>query len=130
MGSTRRSRREFLTSIPSALALSSTSALAQSISGETMIPFSFRASNDALTDLRRRLDQTRLPEQETGVGWEQGPPLAALRNLVDYWRSGYDWRKCQRLPEGFAGCEELGAASLSPAFLLARTRSRRSLCFA
>src|SRR5262249_41369692 len=95
MGSALSSRREFLASVVSALALPSLSASAQSVSEETTVPFSFRASDAALTDLKRRLDQARLPEHETGVGWEQGPPLAALRDLVDYWRSGYDWRKCE-----------------------------------
>src|SRR5262245_5927897 len=41
----------------------------------TIVPFTYRASNDALADLRRRLEFTRWPEQETGQGWEQGPPL-------------------------------------------------------
>jgi epoxide hydrolase len=96
MDSTRTSRREFfLASIASAMALSSLRASPQSASGERIIPFSFRASDGDLMDLKRRLDQSRWPERETGVGWEQGPPLAALREIIDYWRRGYDWRKCE-----------------------------------
>jgi epoxide hydrolase len=60
-----------------------------------IVPFQYRASKEALADLRRRLEETRWPERETGKGWEQGPPLAALHGLVDYWRTGYDWRKCE-----------------------------------
>ena len=27
--------------------------------------------------------------------WSQGVPLAALQDLVAYWRDGYDWRRCE-----------------------------------
>jgi pimeloyl-ACP methyl ester carboxylesterase len=59
------------------------------------VPFTYRAPDGALTDLRRRLEQTRWPEQETGQGWEQGPPLTKLQQLVAYWRTDYDWRRCE-----------------------------------
>jgi epoxide hydrolase len=96
MDSTRTSRREFLlASVATAMALPSLSASPQSASGERIIPFSFRASDGDLRDLKRRLDQSRWPERETGVGWEQGPPLVVLRDIIDYWRRDYDWRKCE-----------------------------------
>jgi epoxide hydrolase len=60
-----------------------------------IVPFKYRASDAALANLKHRLDEARLPERETGQGWEQGPPLAALRGLIDYWRTEYDWRKCE-----------------------------------
>jgi pimeloyl-ACP methyl ester carboxylesterase len=61
--------------------------------GSALTPFTYHASDEALADLKRRLEQTRWPESETGTGWEQGPPLAKLQDLVAYWRSGYDWRR-------------------------------------
>ncbi|MER7027017.1 MULTISPECIES: epoxide hydrolase family protein [Streptomyces] len=58
-----------------------------------------RASDADLDDLRARLAAARLPEAETVHGaapgprrWGQGVPLADLTDLVDYWRTGYDWR--------------------------------------
>src|SRR5262249_15592333 len=33
--------------------------------------------------------------QETAAEWEQGPPLGRLRDLVAYWRTVYDWRRCE-----------------------------------
>jgi pimeloyl-ACP methyl ester carboxylesterase len=60
-----------------------------------VLPYSYRASGEALLDLRRRLEQTRWPEGEAGIGWDQGPPLKKLQNLVGYWRSNYDWRRCE-----------------------------------
>ncbi|MBE1878066.1 epoxide hydrolase family protein [Myceligenerans pegani] len=61
--------------------------------------FEARAAEADLDDLRARLAGARLPERETveraasGVGrWGQGVPLADLVEVVDYWRTGYDWR--------------------------------------
>jgi epoxide hydrolase len=57
--------------------------------------FEARATEDELTELRARLAAARLPEAEPELGaarWDQGVPLADLVQLVDYWRTGYDWR--------------------------------------
>src|SRR5262245_40911213 len=96
MDSVGTSRRELLwATAASALAMPFGVAWAQSVSEDAITPFNFRASDTALADLKRRLGQTRWPERETGAAWEQGPPLTALRDLVDYWRAGYDWRRCE-----------------------------------
>ncbi|MEV5517162.1 epoxide hydrolase family protein [Streptomyces flaveolus] len=62
-------------------------------------PFEAHAGDADLDDLRARLAAARLPEAETVHGaapgarrWEQGVPLADLVDLVDYWRTEYDWR--------------------------------------
>ncbi|MFE1080035.1 epoxide hydrolase family protein [Nocardiopsis alba] len=61
--------------------------------------FEAHTSESDLEDLRARLASARFPEAETvanaGPGphrWEQGVPLADLVELVDHWRTGYDWR--------------------------------------
>lgn len=56
---------------------------------------SFRVSVDEaqLEDLRSRLTRTRFPDQIPGTEWEAGIPIAYLRELVDYWLVGYDWRR-------------------------------------
>jgi epoxide hydrolase len=78
----------------SPLALSAWPAWAQP-ADPAIAPFEYRASDAALADLKYRLDHARWPERETGTGWDQGPPLTVLRGLVEYWRTGYDWRKCE-----------------------------------
>jgi epoxide hydrolase len=45
-----------------------------------------------LEDLRSRLEHTRWPDQLPATGWDYGVPLEPVVDLVDYWRSGYDWR--------------------------------------
>ena len=57
--------------------------------------FRIRVPKSALTDLKRRLANTRWPERETVAGWSQGIPLAYMRELVEYWRTDYDWNRCQ-----------------------------------
>jgi epoxide hydrolase len=61
----------------------------------TIVPFKFEAPADALDDLKRRLQRTRLPDRETVSDWSQGVPLGKLRALIDHWSSSYDWRTCE-----------------------------------
>jgi pimeloyl-ACP methyl ester carboxylesterase len=56
-------------------------------------PFGFRASDEELAELRRRIAATRWPEKETVEDQSQGVPLATMRELARYWATDYDWRK-------------------------------------
>ena len=58
-------------------------------------PFTLAVPQGELDDLNTRIDLTRWPERETVEDWSQGTPLAALQDLVAYWRHGYDWRRCE-----------------------------------
>jgi pimeloyl-ACP methyl ester carboxylesterase len=58
-------------------------------------PFRIEISQDRLDDLRRRLDATRWPAALPGDDWSTGVPTAWLRELVDHWRLGYDWRAAE-----------------------------------
>lgn len=58
-------------------------------------PFRFETSDAELADLKERLARTRWPERETPTDWSQGVPLAWMREICEYWRSGYDWRRCE-----------------------------------
>jgi pimeloyl-ACP methyl ester carboxylesterase len=49
----------------------------------------------ALTDLRRRLGDTRWPTVELVGDRSQGVQLATLKELVRYWTTEYDWRKAE-----------------------------------
>jgi pimeloyl-ACP methyl ester carboxylesterase len=87
-------RRELLAGGLGSLVLASAISRTQA-DDNAAVPFTYRAPDGALADLRRRLELTRWPEQETGQGWEQGPPLTKLQQLVAYWRTDYDWRRCE-----------------------------------
>jgi epoxide hydrolase len=58
-------------------------------------PFQASIPQSALTDLKQRLDLTRWPDPETVGDWSQGVPLKKLQALVEYWRTGYDWRRAE-----------------------------------
>ena len=58
-------------------------------------PFTLAVPEAELDDLKTRIDLTRWPEKEPVDDWSQGTPLAALQDLVSYWRSSYDWRACE-----------------------------------
>jgi hypothetical protein len=54
-----------------------------------------------LDDLRDRLARTRWPDQLPGAGWDYGIALDDVRELAEYWRTGYDWRVHERRLNGF-----------------------------
>ncbi|MBI3462324.1 MAG: alpha/beta fold hydrolase, partial [Planctomycetes bacterium] len=59
-------------------------------------PFTIRVGDAVLAELRERLARTRWPDTIEGSGWEYGVDLAYLKELVDYWRTKYDWREQER----------------------------------
>jgi pimeloyl-ACP methyl ester carboxylesterase len=62
--------------------------------GENAIrPFQVNVPEEELTDLRRRLNATRWPEQEPDES--QGVQLATIQALARYWETEYDWRKVE-----------------------------------
>src|SRR6202035_2464521 len=48
-----------------------------------------------LTELRRRIKNTRWPERETVTDATQGVQLATTQALARYWSTEYDWRKIE-----------------------------------
>jgi pimeloyl-ACP methyl ester carboxylesterase len=73
-----------------------TSAQPRAAAPDTAIrPFTFRASEAALVELRRRIKATEWPEKETVADHSQGVPLGMMRDLARYWATDYDWRKVE-----------------------------------
>ena len=65
--------------------------------------FTINISEEALADLKRRLDSTRWPDEIEKANWDYGSNLSYMKSLADYWRNGYDWRQQEavlnRLPQ-------------------------------
>jgi pimeloyl-ACP methyl ester carboxylesterase len=80
---------------PSKQGGSSMDTLTDTVQDNAISPFGFTASNEALTDLRRRLAETRLPEKETVSDDSQGVRLKTIQQLLRYWQTEYDWRKAE-----------------------------------
>ncbi len=62
---------------------------------EKITPFRIDIPQDRLDDLRERLERTIWPAPLPGDGWDTGVPTGWLRELADYWRTGYDWRAAE-----------------------------------
>jgi pimeloyl-ACP methyl ester carboxylesterase len=59
-------------------------------------PFRIDIPQAEIDALHAKLDATRWPAPLPGDDWSTGVPVAWLRELADYWRHGYDWRKAER----------------------------------
>ena len=57
-----------------------------------LTPFRIAIPDTDLEDLNRRLAATRWPEELPSVGWTYGIPTGYVRELAEYWRTGFDWR--------------------------------------
>ena len=58
-------------------------------------PFSINFTDEALVDLRRRINATKWPDQEQVTDDSQGVRLATAQKLARYWATEYDWRKVE-----------------------------------
>jgi microsomal epoxide hydrolase len=66
-----------------------------------MKPFTVDIPQSALEDLHRRLSAVRWPHELPVEDWSRGVPVHYLKDLVDYWRDGYDWRAAERRLNAF-----------------------------
>ncbi len=57
----------------------------------SITPFKIDVPEAELADLRERLARVRWPD-EVGTNWTYGTDLAYLKELIEYWRTEYDWR--------------------------------------
>ncbi|SDD11297.1 Pimeloyl-ACP methyl ester carboxylesterase [Paenibacillus sp. UNCCL117] len=56
-------------------------------------PFQIHTSQAELDDLHTRLSLTRWPEEIAGFGWNYGVPLSFVKEMTEYWKTSFDWRK-------------------------------------
>jgi pimeloyl-ACP methyl ester carboxylesterase len=56
-------------------------------------PYTIDIPQADLDDLQERLAMTRFTDEIPGSGSDYGISLEWVRRMVDYWRTGYDWRK-------------------------------------
>lgn len=65
-------------------------------------PFNINVPEATLQDLRQRLARTRWPDEIPDSDWDYGSNLAYVKELVEYWRTRFDWRKQERALNAFA----------------------------
>jgi pimeloyl-ACP methyl ester carboxylesterase len=89
-------RRDLLVASAAAGALNVLPAgVAKAAEGDVIRPFRVNIPEEKLVDLRRRITMTRWPDRETVNDQSQGIQLAKIKPLVEYWGTGYDWRKTE-----------------------------------
>ena len=75
-------------------------------------PFKVHVPQAELDDLKKRLANARWPNKEPVTDWSQGVPLAKAQALIEYWRTGYDWRRVEStlngLPQFRTQIDDLG----------------------
>ena len=54
-------------------------------------PARVHVAAEVIEDLRDRLRRTRWFDGIDGSGWEYGTDVAYLRELCEYWATGFDW---------------------------------------
>ena len=59
-------------------------------------PFRLNVDEEALVDLRLRLERARWSSEPTVTDTSQGPQPSKMTALVDYWKDTYSWRKTEQ----------------------------------
>jgi len=67
-----------------------------------MNPFVIDIPESQLADLRRRLDSTDLPPDYGNEDWRYGITSAYMAELLEHWRTRYDWREQERAMNAYA----------------------------
>jgi pimeloyl-ACP methyl ester carboxylesterase len=62
---------------------------------KTIRPFEIRVPEAELSELRRRIEETRWPTRELVADRSQGVQLETMQALAEYWSTEYDWRRCE-----------------------------------
>lgn len=64
-------------------------------------PFEIDVPQSDVDDLRRRLADTRWPDELSGVGWSYGIPTSYVRELAEYWDTTFDWKAHEARLNGY-----------------------------
>lgn len=62
---------------------------------EQIRPFHVNVPEEALTELRQRINAARWPDKETVTDQTQGVKLEQIKRLATYWGTDYNWRKAE-----------------------------------
>ncbi|MED5405414.1 MAG: epoxide hydrolase, partial [Chloroflexota bacterium] len=68
----------------------------------TIEPFKIHIPDSVIEDLKSRLERTRWPDELPGTSWDYGSNLDYVKELVEYWRTNFDWRAQEELINSFS----------------------------
>ena len=64
--------------------------------------FTINIPDSVLDDLKARLERTRWPDELPGTEWDYGTNMTYLKELVEYWKTSFDWRAQERFINSFS----------------------------
>ena len=64
-------------------------------------PYKIEIPDGVLDDLKARLARARWPDEIPSSQWDYGTNLAYIKELVEYWRTSFDWRAQEALINSF-----------------------------
>ena len=56
-------------------------------------PFTIAIPSTTLSALQQKLSHASFPDELDSAAWDYGSPLEDVRQLAEYWKAGFDWRK-------------------------------------
>lgn len=56
-------------------------------------PYKIAIAASAIDDLKKRIAETRWPDEVKGANWDYGTNLTYLKELSAYWQTKFDWKK-------------------------------------
>jgi pimeloyl-ACP methyl ester carboxylesterase len=65
------------------------------------LPLTIEVPDAVLDDLDRRLEATRWPGEISGSEWDYGASQGYVQELVEYWRTRFDWKAQERRINAF-----------------------------
>ena len=65
-------------------------------------PYKIEIPDSVLDDLKSRLERTRWPDELPGTSWDYGSNLDYVKELVEYWRTKFDWHAQEKLINSFS----------------------------
>lgn len=65
-------------------------------------PYALAVPDGEIADLKARLARSRFMERTPGGAWAYGSSVDYMRELVDHWGDGFEWRAQEALLNGFA----------------------------
>lgn len=67
-----------------------------------IFPFKIEIPESTLIDLKTRLDNTRWPDEIIDSSWDYGANLSYLKELIEYWRTQFNWRSQEKHINSFS----------------------------
>ena len=64
-------------------------------------PYRLAVEDSAIDDLKSRLARVRWPDEASEAPWSFGTSLGFVREMIDYWSKGFDWRKTEAGPNAW-----------------------------